>query len=489
MPQRKRKSAQSPSIGFPITKLPPELQHLVFAASEIQDVRNLRLTCKALAGIGVSYVMCEAELLFTRSSFDRLKNVGPAHGRHFKSLIYRVNALCEHHDFDEYIKCLAVDMELDWEDMSADGAGPGPPAKASDREWRLYARQVARATIPKIHYTKRQLKLGWEAYKCLWNEQALLRNDSYGDKEVTGIISQLTNLKNVALTNCDSNIDKSKYFKDTFKETLRYPLGDEGYSEPSGVPQLLSVVRALNKAGITVESFSADMISWKILQADGANRKLMKKFLGTLKSIKSSFMIGQNYEWDHPDENLSYTEQHDECQEFLDRGGHLELLRSMSDLRDLDIYFFSSYDTHSLGMEPMFKGIYWCHLREVVLRNVEGSDRDLLDFLERHSTTLRSLKLSTYSLTKGLWLYIFREMRESLALTSLQFPGEVSHVYHSRDTWGPSRLHNEGQAQRQKIQAYVRGSDVVTLNDIINHGHSCSCQGGPYYDMHPSTAV
>lgn len=132
----------------------------------------------------------------------------------------------------------------------------------------------------------------------------------------------------------------------------------------------------------------------------------------------------------------------------------------------------------------MFRTISWPYLRKVVLENVQGSDEDLLDFLRRHSATLRTLQLRSFWLYEGLWLYIFREMRASLALTDFEFEEgtNINSIDVCREVW-----EGEDHATKYKIEQYVLGDESVTLDDIIDHGQSCSCQGGPYDDMHAPT--
>lgn len=481
MPQRKHKSNHLPWIGFPITKLPIELQHIVFAALTNEDIRSLRLTCKALAEIGLSYVMREAELLFTPSSFDRLATISLAHGSQFKSLFYRYDVLGEHHDFEEYVAVMGDQLWSKW-------SRPQPPTDPSDREWRRYERQMAKLTVPNCRYTKKQLRSGWEAYQDLWSEQKRLRDASYGDEEMTKAMLRLPNLKNVILAARASDSHKSEYFQHTYEKTLMDADGDEGYQEPCGVPQLLTLAQALQRAGTAVETFGAACISWKILAVDGEDRELLKRFASNLKSFISCFILGQAYEWHPPGQFGGFRQEDDACREFLNGGGHLELLRSMSNLRTLAVSFMP-FSHEGINIEPLLRNIHWCHLRKVLLNKLKGTDRQLLDFLKRHAATLKILSLSDFWLDKGLWLYVFAEMRASLNLTTFELERYVENWYVHRDTWGPASSMPGSVVMTQKIQDFVQRSDQVTLGDIINHSSACSCQGGPYRDMHLSVAL
>ncbi|KAL8658094.1 MAG: hypothetical protein Q9226_001272 [Calogaya cf. arnoldii] len=457
MPQRRPLSAQLPASDTLIFKLPLELQHLICAESVIEDVRNLRLTCKTLAKIGESHFTRGVELLFTRSSFNRFNNISLKYGVHVKSLFYRVDSLTEHHNFEGYLDHIVRTLAREKDDDD-----PEPLANASRRELRLYRRQLQRSSDPTVQYSKRQLQLGWEAYKKLWDEQAHLRNNSYGEKEITDTISRLPNLEHVTLLNFSCIGIPTQYLSDTYRKTLISAEGDEGYGEPCGLPQLLSLVRAIHAAGITIENLGVGAISWKIFSVDGADREVLTRVFASLKSFELTFLKHQFYEGNSVSNPNNEVDEEDLCKKFFNQGGHLWLLRSMLSLRRLDICPLT-YDP--LPLEPMARAISWHHLRNVSLSHVESTGEDLMDFLRRHSETLRTLKLYRCWLTKGLWLYLFREMRASLALTCLVFGGGKSKEHGSRDTWNFPDLDS-----LDTIHSYLLRSDLVALEDIINHG-------------------
>ncbi|KAL8990081.1 MAG: hypothetical protein Q9169_008212 [Polycauliona sp. 2 TL-2023] len=397
MSPRKRKSAPLPAVGFPIIKLPSELQHLIFNAADMEDICNLRLTCKALAEIGVSYVLRQVELLFTRNSFDHLKAVLPNKGHHVKSFVYRVSTLSNFHTFDEYIGRVAEQLEYDWE---ADQAAPEPAPEASSRESRLYARQVARAVKPKIRYTTRQLRIGWEHHKILYNEQTLLRTNFHGENELTNFIFQMPGLNEITVNGYKDSANESQNFKNAYRQTLLLPDNDEGHADPCGVPQLLSIIQAINNAATKIKVFRVKRISWKLLRADSENRKTLERFLAKLRSFTATFTL-DHLDWWSLAGSLA-TDQTD-LEEHVYHGRHLWLLRAMPDLRELDIRF-SYLEDHHFDMVQMFSGIHWCYLQTLCLNDVKGTDRNLLDFLEQHVATLKTLALARFSLTQGLWL-------------------------------------------------------------------------------------
>jgi hypothetical protein len=77
----------TPSI---LHRLPLELLHHVCAALRKADLGNLRLTCKPCATAGARSMVNELHLMFTKKSFENLKNISqkPELRKFVKSIVY-----------------------------------------------------------------------------------------------------------------------------------------------------------------------------------------------------------------------------------------------------------------------------------------------------------------------------------------------------------------------------------------------------------------
>lgn len=75
---RTRYYAEMPTMD----RIAPELQHMIFAAADESDIPNLRLTCKALAGVGLQYLFSEIDLGFHPDSLDHLEHISQHPARH-----------------------------------------------------------------------------------------------------------------------------------------------------------------------------------------------------------------------------------------------------------------------------------------------------------------------------------------------------------------------------------------------------------------------
>ncbi len=123
-----RSNATMPTLD----RIAPELQHMIFAGVDRADIRNLRLTCKALAEVGSRYMFETLCLFFNTKRFYQLQQVS-------KLLIndcvktldydiwetkeYNVEAFMNSIDFDRYPP-LRVLQSI-------------PSKDASDRDWRM----------------------------------------------------------------------------------------------------------------------------------------------------------------------------------------------------------------------------------------------------------------------------------------------------------------------------------------------------------------
>ncbi|KAI4259534.1 MAG: hypothetical protein LQ352_000721 [Teloschistes flavicans] len=451
---------------------------MILATVATKDVPNLRLTCKTLAKIGFDYLIPEAELLFTRKSFDRLHEISqhPVLSPRVTSLFYCLDSLSQHFDKREYTRGVAKSLSMRSYDSGLDDwVGPPPSRGASDRQHRMYTRNVARGADPDSRYSKRELTRGWEAYKQLYAEQDLLRNASYGTEEIVAMVARLPNLKNITISNFNEAFKTNHYFEKTYKPTLLRTSGDDGFPENSGEPQLFSVIRALHQARTTLETFEADMVSWHILEAAGEIFEMIGIVLGSLKELKLCFYTSQSYEWHHPDDNDDSIEEDAECAQALGRGRHHDLLRSMPYLQVVDISIQSPLIL--FDFVSIFGEVYWPHLRDISINLLMGTDDVLLRFLKRHAATLQCLKLFNFNLTKGLWCDVFRQMRALLNLKNFDTRGILTTESCPGDVWDMTKFRTDGGDQpisvRDELISYMlrRGSEPSKFRYAGNFYH------------------
>lgn len=428
--------------------LPLELHHHIFALVDGSDVPNLREVCRTFADVGLDYLLPEVEITFTRKSFDHLAEVvkHPILGRRVKSLVYHIDVLKTHHSRDEWMRAIggALDMCI--------------------KGW-----------SPESRYTEKELAIGYATYEKTRAEQEDLRQEDlrqedFGIVDIMTMVAQLPNLKRITLSNFLEACTETDIVEETFEDTLVEACGDDHYDNHCGVPQLLTLLHGVRSAtaNITLETFNMGLVSWKILQESDENFELMREIFRPLKVFRMALCTSQHYGWRDPDarDDEPVLEGDAECQAFLDKGRHLALLQSMSNLLVLDLTFHSK-ELGGFDLVSTFGDSYWPNLREVNLQFYYSTDKDLLGFLYKHIKTLKVVHVVHYRLIRGLWLDVFRDLRTTLHLEKFRCGGWLSNDTMEGDYWdfcgdpdGPIPIED-------LVEAYVLGEENTTAEDVL----------------------
>ncbi|KAL8997134.1 MAG: hypothetical protein Q9169_003517 [Polycauliona sp. 2 TL-2023] len=300
------------------------------------------LTCKLFAAVGIDYLSSTIHLIFTRKSFDRLADIAghPTFRHHVKSLIYCIDALPQYpnrHDWMERVQDVTRTSGDGLELLPREAADLFEP---SWREWRMFFCNKDMWPFPRWRNDKEQLSVSYGNYINLWHQQDRLRQDNFAESELQEILPQLPNLKHVTISNFHE-MYSSQSLHNLSLDTIVETDGDERYGNHCGVPQLLSLCRAIDSADANtkLETLKIGILSWKALQESTSNTALTKRALRGLRVLQMVLCASQEYIIQDKDNDFERQEADDlECQAFLDTGHHLELLRAMPDLQSLDLY-------------------------------------------------------------------------------------------------------------------------------------------------------
>ncbi|KAL8848257.1 MAG: hypothetical protein Q9221_006730, partial [Calogaya cf. arnoldii] len=281
--------------GVPLDRLAPEIQHMIFAAADIDDVPNLRLTCKSLGAIGLEYLLPEVELLFTPKSFDRLRGISehPVLSRRLKSLVYRVDSLKTCHAIDDW--WLQVPRVPYVSLCRSCPSGPEPPANESEHRWGLW---LTAHPFPTLDPSARAwLHKKWIKFQQVWEQQERIRQDDFGGADIVSMMANLPALKHVAVSNyydvtqssAEETYPQSRVYK-AYEDVLGSPVGEFFHDHPIAVPQLLSVLRALDHSKLALKSLCFGLADWHLF-ADNVFIDLAKKTLSSLTSLKMRMAV------------------------------------------------------------------------------------------------------------------------------------------------------------------------------------------------------
>jgi hypothetical protein len=158
------------------------------------------------------------------------------------------------------------------------------------------------------------------------------------------------------------------------------------------------------------------------------------------------------------------------------------LLKSSANLENLSLGFDHRYSNADPALVHLSRFVSpkqtWSHLRELSLGAIKTTEADLRSLLLRHSTTLRSLKLSFIKfepvkkipgmpfLDRGSWIKFFVFLHTELSLTSAKFQGIFCNgFYVSYEIWEATRLDFEIDNSHEvhennmlfRIERYVTG--------------------------------
>ncbi|KAL8948801.1 MAG: hypothetical protein Q9222_005046 [Ikaeria aurantiellina] len=449
-------------------RLPPELLHLVLDALPPKDLLNLRLTCKMFADMSASHLLSQCELMFTLSSFQRLKQISqhPIYSQHVKSLVYYADTLKKHHDEDEWYRAL-------WDQLSINrnqhpSIGPKPNHDASEREWRTYRRNVDKFTKPEGQYTRQQLKAAWKEHCTIWRIQQRLRKMNFGEDMMIAAIARFPNLKHISLSNFLDLDYESDAVERLYKPTLEDVMGDGGYDHSCGVPQFFSLLRGVQQANISLESLAVASISWEMFCVSDEELGLMRSVFRPLKRFKLSVLTSQENGWHDPDEPIDNVMQDDDedCIKFLRRGRVADLMSSMTEVRAFDLCF-NSNEMIAFPFAPTYKILTYPNLTEISFNNLYAEADNLLDFFMRHAQTLRSVHVANFTLESGSWLDVFHGMRNTLHLKRAGMGGFLVNDIVEDDHWEVTRFHDDGDLSRSVEQFVLGGPEAPTQEALL----------------------
>jgi hypothetical protein len=152
-----------------VVESPDEVLLKIFDQLEFSDIANLRLVNKRLSEIGRDALITQIHFHCSQNSFNRLSQIAQhkVFHKHVDSIIFEGNMLASigcHHDYARQYPNESWENELP----------PPLPHNATDREQRLYDRNVRRAT------KERQKRLG-DYQEMYMKQQNLGASTAYND--------------------------------------------------------------------------------------------------------------------------------------------------------------------------------------------------------------------------------------------------------------------------------------------------------------------
>lgn len=362
--------------------LPPEVWAGICDRLSLRDIANFRLACHFCGRIGAPYLVREIAIRMEIGDFDRFRTLANdlALSAHVQSLLYTPNVYC------------LIDAHM-------------PPAPSD------------------TYYQSRARSQGVEAeYKQICEDQIRIQDGGLESVLFSETLPKLTNLRRVVIR-CDGwpPVAFCKKHWERTKGGWRNPR--KRPHNNGGIPgrrALATVFKALAGCDTRLLVFKAGRVHWRAIEDLSRARPQLDLF-SNLSSLTLQFCIchlaaASRGRQRHPDQ--------DQYCRLRENGLLPEFLAALSGLETLAIGFCAmDMDFKRAAASPLMPwlvdvvspGHSWPCLTSLAFSGFNFTKAQLLDFLQRHSETLRRVEFQVSTLDSN-WTATVSEIRAMLPL-------------------------------------------------------------------------
>ena len=401
----------------PITKLPNEVIHMIFAYLTPGEAANLRLLSRGTAVVGLHYLVPSFHLRLEEYSFNKLQGIAnhPVASKHVYELVYEIDRL----------------ESLSWEEWSTRimGVGyngsrnrspPGPPGEnASLAAMHTYNENLEMyLSLPVHRYAPGQIHWEWKRYNEAYINQWIVCHSPLLLGGLGDILRKLPNLRTVRTSPQNTMTRWMKGFTqrlgaswDQYALALDTPRADWKV----GLCSVQSILRASGYHNLPITALYLSDLNWQLLAQDDKDFKLIKQSFRHLKSLSLIF-TGRVTRREGTLLATANRYDSDAFRRIGQRGRLVELLSAAPDLEALTTSFAKCDFTIAKSLQHTFGMFHWHSLRSLELVAFETRENELLGFLSRHADSLRTVCLHDIHLQDGRWSTTLHRMRQTLKL-------------------------------------------------------------------------
>ena len=295
------------------------------------------------------------------------------------------------------------------------------PPDATEEQPQAHVEKLASyRQLPRHSYTKKQLDEEWAQYQRLYKGQRDLCRQGCGIQELQEAMTRLPKLNELRMS-MENNLEiQSDYLREAFSACLIRPFGAGSRRHPPGVPQLRSILVSAQNAGVRFRTFECANVSWKLFRRSQKDLKAFAAVLSQVRRFRLELSMGID------DTGNEMGIELEECREFLRNRRFRDLISQANDIEHLDIKLEWSTLVYGVELANLVGDRIWPRLTSVVLSSIEATEDHLIQFLERHRTTLRDLHLDEIHLASGEWNSALTRIRAFLQLKSFLLEGQLS---------------------------------------------------------------
>ena len=417
----------------PITKLPNEVVHMVFAYLNPGEVANLRLLSKRMAVIGLHYLVPTIHLDLEMDSFKKLRDIAdhPVASKHVYELVYEVDRL----------------ESLSWEDWSRRIIGygynswqyrglPEPPgANASAADMQAYSQELEiHLSMPVHRLSHEQIHQEWNHFRDAYIEQWTICNSLSLAGVINDALKKLPRLRSVRTSSRNTMTRWMEGFTERLgaewdNDALVLDLPVDAWKV--GLCSTQYILRVLGHHNIPITTLYLAGLNWQFLAQDDNRFMRIKGSFRHLKDL-SIFFTGRITCYQEEISEGANRFDSDAFTQIRQRGRLLELFSAAPDLEALTISFGGCDPTIAASFEHTFGTFHWKSLKDVKLMAFETNEDEVLDFFSRHANSLQSISLRLIDLSDGKWSTILHRMHQTMKLKHVHGCWDLSEDYHTR---------------------------------------------------------
>lgn len=427
--------------GPPLLWVPNELLHKIFAYLTPAEAANFRRLDKSIADIGVEYIVPVISLALTEDSFNKLEGVSqhPRIREHVGSMVFDCTYLpaLGRENWGKTVAAV-VDVAKQYQEK-------GTKFLNVDSDLEPEARQAIMRTWNSLghhQYTKDDVDSMFVSYQQYRQEQSqLVHTDAYLQR-ITHALKEFRSLKNIVIDTNGGCTDVGPKMRKFLAVVMSMANAHRRSDRFAGEAEVHAILDSAHGANLQLERFRCSGLSWLYFSINPRDYASYSESLIRLKSL---------------DLILSTIEDIDESFKCLSTGRVLGFLTAAPDLDRLRFGVFTAIGllvSESVPYLEHFVGsFHWKLLVQVIIENVQTSVNVFKGFLDRHSSTLKSVELHSLSLVDGKWMSIFRMMRSVLELDAVAFHGD----FHEEDDYFTfnAELNVAARSFRRNVHDYI----------------------------------
>lgn len=358
------------------------------------DTKAFRLVSKLAAAAGTEFLIPTLSFNLTKESLQRLEEVSghPVISRHVRKIFYGFASLKIYDNMKWFKRDLIYSRLMD-----------------------------GRLSTGKVESL-------YTSYNEIVSEQTKIKSGDSDIKIITQAISRLPNLDTLLVETSSWGPSHLHHSLTKAFENAPELQRTRAVVDADQVRQLASLMVPIAMNNIRIKEFQLRCINPKaFIQSPDTFRHMCKAFSSAVEAH-----IGFNHE---PCEDVMC----DSCIENLQTPQLHNFLKSATGLEILILDLQTDEIWAKIDLTHVFGTFSWSALRSLTLTGLRATENELIDFLSRHTTTLRDIDMTFVWLKSGSWVTAVQRMKDSLALTCATFNCAIG-TEDGRENWDPDEM-------------------------------------------------